>query len=160
ALVTAHFDRRAQSPARATPARRRRARILDRSRACPSQTNVDREALGDHAALRCFGGDRMRVHVQKNDHVTTVLIDRPERRNAIARPTAEDLANAFRAFAADDDAYVAVLTGVGGNFCAGADLKAIAAGEGNNIQAEGDGPLGPTRMLLPKPVIAAISGYA
>ena len=84
----------------------------------------------------------------------------PERRNAIDRATAAALADAFRGFEADGESKVAVLWGAGGTFCAGADLKAIAAGEGNTILPEGDGPLGPTRMLLSKPVIAAISGYA
>jgi enoyl-CoA hydratase len=81
-------------------------------------------------------------------------------KNAVDRPTAEALADAFRAFHADEDARVAVLFGEGGTFCAGADLKAIARGEGNRVDPEGDGPMGPTRMLLSKPVIAAIAGHA
>jgi len=92
--------------------------------------------------------------------VTTVILDRPDRRNAVDRQTAQALADAFRAFDADPDAAAAVLWGAGGTFCAGADLKAIAAGEGNLIQADGDGPMGPSRLLLGKPVVAAISGYA
>ncbi len=102
----------------------------------------------------------MSVRIEKNEHVWTVIIDRPEVRNAIDRDTAEGLADAFRAFDADETARAAVLWGSGGTFCAGADLRALAAGNPNRIDAEGDGPLGPTRMLLSKPVIAAISGYA
>src|ERR1700752_4028708 len=102
----------------------------------------------------------MSVRVEKSAGIYTVIIDRPERRNAIDRATAAALADAFRGFEADGESKVAVLWGAGGTFCAGADLKAIAAGEGNTILPEGDGPLGPTRMLLSKPVIAAISGYA
>jgi enoyl-CoA hydratase len=102
----------------------------------------------------------MPVHVERQGPVTTVVLDRPEVRNAIDRATARALADAFRAFQADPDAAVAVLWGAGGHFCAGADLKAIAAGTPNRVQADGDGPLGPTRMALDKPVIAAISGYA
>jgi enoyl-CoA hydratase len=100
------------------------------------------------------------VRVEKNGPVTTVLLHRPEVKNAVDRRTAEELAEAFRAFDADDGAAVAVFHGEGGTFCAGADLKAIAGGEPNRIAPDGDGPMGPTRMLLSKPVIAAISGYA
>jgi enoyl-CoA hydratase len=92
--------------------------------------------------------------------VTTVIIDRPERRNAVDGPTAVALAEAFRAFDADPNAAVAVLHGAGGTFCAGADLKAIGGPEGNRVDEEGDGPMGPTRMRLSKPVIAAIAGHA
>jgi enoyl-CoA hydratase len=102
----------------------------------------------------------MTVSIEKNGRVTTVIIERPESRNAIDRATAAALAAAFRSFDADADADVAVLWGRGGHFCAGADLKAIAAGESNRVAADGDGPLGPTRLLLSKPVIAAVSGYA
>ncbi|MCK6545035.1 crotonase/enoyl-CoA hydratase family protein [Myxococcota bacterium] len=102
----------------------------------------------------------MPVHVERRDHVFTVVIDRPEVRNAIDHATADALAAAFRTFAADDDARVAVLTGAGGTFSAGADLKAIAAGDPNRVGEDGDGPLGPTRLVLDKPVIAAIAGYA
>lgn len=102
----------------------------------------------------------MSVRVEKNGPVTTVIINRPEVRNAVDRPTAEALARVFREFDEDDDARVGVLYGEGGTFCAGADLKAIAAGKQNRTEAEGDGPMGPSRMLLGKPVIAAISGYA
>ena len=102
----------------------------------------------------------MAVRVEKRGPVTTVILSRPEVKNAVDRPTAEALAAAFRAFEADDEASVAVLWGEGGTFCAGADLKAIAGGDPNRIAPDGDGPMGPTRMLLQKPVIAAIAGHA
>ena len=104
----------------------------------------------------------MTVRVDRDGPVTTVILDRPERRNAVDRATAEALAGAFRAFDADDSASVAVLTGVGGTFCAGADLKEAARGPQhiNRMEADGDGPMGPTRLQLSKPVIAAISGHA
>lgn len=92
--------------------------------------------------------------------VRVVTIERPERRNAVDRPTAAALAEAFRAFDADPDLSVAVLTGADGTFCAGADLVAVAAGQGNRVTTEGDGPMGVTRLRLDKPVIAAIEGYA
>ncbi|MEW6527416.1 MAG: crotonase/enoyl-CoA hydratase family protein [Spirochaetota bacterium] len=96
--------------------------------------------------------------------ILIITINRPEVRNAIDRPTAEELTEAFRKFDADDNVKVAILTGADGNFCAGADLLAIAE-DGHrknklNPDMKDDGPLGPTRMLLSKPVIAAISGYA
>jgi enoyl-CoA hydratase len=100
------------------------------------------------------------VRVERDGPVTTVLLCRPERRNAVDGPTAAALANAFAAFDADPDASVAVLHGEGGVFCAGADLKAIGTDSGNLVQDTGDGPMGPTRMRLAKPVIAAIAGYA
>lgn len=90
--------------------------------------------------------------------VAVVTIDRPEVRNAVDQPTAEDLAAAFGRFDADDELAVAVLTGAQGHFCAGADLKAIAEGRGNRVRPEGDGPMGPTRMVLGKPVVAAVEG--
>ncbi len=89
-----------------------------------------------------------------------VTIDRPDARNAVDRPTAEALAEAFRHFEREDGLAVAVLTGAGGCFCAGADLKAVSTTAGNRLAADGDGPLGCTRMLLGKPVIAAVEGYA
>ena len=98
--------------------------------------------------------------IEKAGPVTTVILSRPEVRNAVDRETAEALAAAFREFDADDEARVAVFYGDHGNFCAGADLKAIAAGRGNRAAPDGDGPMGPTRLLLQKPVIAAIAGYA
>ncbi|HEV7650531.1 MAG TPA: crotonase/enoyl-CoA hydratase family protein [Actinophytocola sp.] len=100
------------------------------------------------------------VRVERVGPVTTVLIDRPEARNAVDGATAAALADAFRAFDADDSASVAVLAGVGPAFCAGADLKAVGTGRGNRTVADGDGPMGPTRMVLSKPVIAAVSGHA
>ncbi len=89
-----------------------------------------------------------------------VTIDRPDARNAVDRPTAEALAEAFRRFEREDGLAVAVLTGAGGCFCAGAHLKAVSTTAGNRLAADGDGPLGCTRMLLGKPVIAAVEGYA
>ena len=103
----------------------------------------------------------MSVHVEHRGAVTTISLDRPEARNAVDRGTAAALADAFRAFDADPDAHVAVLCGTGGHFCAGADLKSFVANPGEwQLSEEGDAPLGPTRMLLGKPVIAAVSGYA
>jgi enoyl-CoA hydratase len=100
------------------------------------------------------------VRVEQDGPVTTVMLHRPAARNAVDRETAVALAEAFRAFDADPAASVGVLYGDGGTFCAGADLKAIATGHGNRIEPEGDGPMGPTRLVLSKPVIAAIAGYA
>jgi enoyl-CoA hydratase len=102
----------------------------------------------------------MPVRVEKQGAVTTVILSRPEVRNAVDREHAQALADAFRAFEGDDGAHVAVLFGEGGNFCAGADLKAAAAGTPNRIESTGDAPMGPTRFLLRKPVIAAVAGYA
>jgi enoyl-CoA hydratase len=101
----------------------------------------------------------MTVRYERDGAIAVVTLDRPERKNAVDRVTADALAEAFRRFEGDD-AAVAVFTGAGGTFCAGADLKAIASGEGNRVEDGGDGPMGPTRMLLAKPVIAAIEGYA
>lgn len=100
------------------------------------------------------------VRIEVEGPVWTVILSRPERRNAVDRPTAEALAAAFRAFDDDATAAVAVLWGEGGTFCAGADLQAIAAGTPNRAEPEGDGPMGPSRMALRKPVIAAIAGHA
>jgi len=100
------------------------------------------------------------LDITRHGPVLVVSIDRPERRNAVDAPTAEALRRAFEAFDAEDDAAVAVLTGSGGTFCAGADLKALAAGERRPVQAHGPGPMGPTRLELSKPVIAAIEGHA
>jgi enoyl-CoA hydratase len=102
----------------------------------------------------------MAVRVAQDGPVTTVILDRPERRNAVDGPTAAALADAFRAFDADPGAHAAVLYGAGGNFCAGADLKAVGGPDGNRAEPDGDGPMGPTRLRLSKPVIAAISGFA
>jgi enoyl-CoA hydratase len=100
------------------------------------------------------------VRVERNGPVTTVILNRPEARNAVDGPTAKALAAAFRAFDDDPGASVAVLWGEGGHFSAGADLKAMGTSRANRVDAGGDGPMGPTRLRLAKPVIAAISGYA
>jgi enoyl-CoA hydratase len=102
----------------------------------------------------------MSVRVEVDGPVTTVVLDRPEARNAVDGPTAAALAEAFRAFEADGSQRAAVLHGAGGHFCAGADLKAIGTDRGNRVAPDGDGPMGPTRMRLTKPVVAAIDGYA
>ena len=110
------------------------------------------------------------VRVEQDGPVTIVTLARPEVRNAVDGPTALALADAFRAFDADEARAVAVLTGAGGTFCAGADLKAVAAGQlrrgavwttaESRISEDGDAPMGPSRMLLGKPVLAAVEGYA
>src|ERR671930_586366 len=105
----------------------------------------------------------MPVHYEPDGEIVTVTIDRPEVANAVDRPTADALTAAFRRFARDDSLSVAVLTGAGGTFCAGADLKAAQSGDPDRmsrVAPDGDGPLGPTRMLLPKPTIAAVEGHA
>jgi len=116
-----------------------------------------------------MNGEEMRsVRVERAGPVTTVILDRPHAKNAVDRPTAEALAGAFLDFEKDEAASVAVLWGAGGTFCAGADLKAIATGRGNRAvpPAEplnplaADAPMGPTRLRLSKPVIAAVSGHA
>ncbi|MDX1696481.1 MAG: crotonase/enoyl-CoA hydratase family protein [Ketobacteraceae bacterium] len=101
----------------------------------------------------------MSIAVEKTGQITVITLLRPEARNAVDRDTAEALATAFRNFDQDEDSPVAILTGEE-TFCAGADLKAVAAGKGNRLEPEGDGPMGPTRMHLSKPVIAAVEGYA
>jgi enoyl-CoA hydratase len=104
----------------------------------------------------------MTVRFDIDGPVAVVTIDRPDVRNAVDGPTATALADAFRRFDTDDSLAAAVLTGAGGTFCAGADLKALAAGSGNRVALEmdADGPMGPTRMLLSKPVVAAVEGHA
>ncbi len=109
----------------------------------------------------------MTVRVEDDDGVRVVTIDRPDRRNAVDRPTAEALDTAFRDFDADDSLDVAVLTGAGGTFCSGADLHGVSEGRGNRVGLDpadtivgSHGPMGPTRLLLSKPVIAAVEGYA
>lgn len=102
----------------------------------------------------------MLVLAEKKGPVTTITINRPEVRNAVDGPTAKELVAAFRQFEADEEARVAVLTGTGGYFCAGADLKGFTEGRANRLEEDGDGPMGPTRMWLDKPVIAAVAGYA
>src|SRR5262249_20146729 len=106
------------------------------------------------------GEESMTVRVEGAGPVTTGIVRRPELRDAVDRATAEAMAAAFRAFEADPEAKVGVLWGEGGHFSAGADLRAIAAGAPNRTDPQGDGPMGPTRMLLGKPVVAALSGYA
>jgi enoyl-CoA hydratase len=102
----------------------------------------------------------MTVSRQQIDNIYVVQIERPEHRNAVDAATAQQLAAAFREFDADPRSDVAILTGAGGHFCAGADLKAYARGDRRKVTEEGDGPMGPTRMRLSKPVIAAVEGYA
>lgn len=104
----------------------------------------------------------MSVRVDHDGPVCIITIDRPDVRNAVDGPTAQLLAEAFRAFDAHPTAAVAVLTGADGTFCAGADLKGIGEGRGNRVERHvaADGPMGPTRMLLSKPVIAAVEGFA
>jgi enoyl-CoA hydratase len=105
----------------------------------------------------------MPIHYEPEGEIVTVTIDRPEVANAVDRPTADALADAFRRFDADADLSVAVLTGAGGKFCAGADLKAMRAGDAervSRVEPDGDGPMGVSRMLLGKPVIAAVEGHA
>ena len=106
--------------------------------------------------------DSPTVITETRGPVRIVTINRPAVRNCVDRPTAVALADAFRAFDADEAVSVAILTGAGGHFCAGADLKAVASGDpqrANRIAGDGDGPMGPSRMTLSKPVIAAIDGY-
>jgi enoyl-CoA hydratase len=100
----------------------------------------------------------MGVRIERDDTVWTVLIDRPQARNAVDGPTAAALADAFRAFDADDTARVAVFAGAGGSFCAGADLKQMSNHLDPDVST--DGPMGPSRLSLDKPVIAAIAGHA
>ncbi|GMM92275.1 crotonase/enoyl-CoA hydratase family protein [Qipengyuania sp. MTN3-11] len=102
----------------------------------------------------------MSILVERDGPVTIVTINRPERRNAVDRDTAQALAEAFRAIERDPAVLVAVLAGAGGTFCSGANLVAFAEGRGNRVDPEGDGPMGPTRMALSKPVIAAVDGHA
>ena len=100
------------------------------------------------------------MRVDRSGPVTTIILNRPDVRNAVDGPTAAALAEAFVDFDADADASVAVLFGDGGTFCSGADLKAFGTPRGNRTQADGLGPMGPSRMRLSKPVIAAVAGHA
>ncbi len=102
----------------------------------------------------------MSIRIERNDAITTVILDRPEVRNAVDRATAHELTAAFEEFERDESQQVAVLWGDHGTFCAGADLKAVAGGDFNDVDPAGDGPLGPTRRTLSKPVIAAVAGHA
>ncbi len=100
------------------------------------------------------------VRVERNGPVTTVIMNRPRARNAVNGPAAAELFAAFDEFDHDDTAAVAVLCGDNGTFCAGADLKSIGTTDSNQTHRSGPGPMGPTRMVLSKPVIAAVSGHA
>ena len=102
----------------------------------------------------------MPVTTERSGDIVTIVLDRPEARNAVDGPTARALADAFREFEADDTLRAAVLWGRGGTFCAGADLKRRGTEQGNRIDASGDGPMGPSRMVLTKPTIAAVEGHA
>lgn len=104
----------------------------------------------------------MTVRIEKNYPIFTIIIDNPEVKNAVDRTTATELAKAFKEFEGDNEALAAVLWGANGNFCAGANLKAIAGGRANRIDSRftRNGPMGPSRMLLSKPVIAAVAGFA
>jgi enoyl-CoA hydratase len=102
----------------------------------------------------------MTVQTATDGPVLVVTINRPEARNAVDGPTAAALADAFRSFETDEELAVAVLTGAGGTFCAGADLKSFGTEWANRVQDDGDGPMGPSRMMLSKPVLAAVEGYA
>jgi enoyl-CoA hydratase len=105
----------------------------------------------------------MSIRIETRDTVFTVVINRPEAKNAVDGPTASALADAFRTFDEDDAFRVAVLCGAGNTFCAGADLKAVAGQDSrrmNRLAPDGDGPMGPSRMIMQKPVIAAIAGHA
>jgi enoyl-CoA hydratase len=105
----------------------------------------------------------MKVRTEARNHLWIVTITRPEVRNCVDRETSEALADAFRSFDENDDLRVAILQGEDGSFCAGADLKAVSAGPSggtNRVREDGDGPMGPTRMLLTKPVIASVEGFA
>ncbi len=116
--------------------------------------------MATHTSPRDQTGSADLVLFTAEPPIVVITINRPEVRNAVDRPTPDALAAAFRRFEADDDLLVAVLTGAGGTFCAGADLKAVAEGRGNRVLEDGDGPMGPSRMQLDKPVIAAVEGYA
>jgi enoyl-CoA hydratase len=102
----------------------------------------------------------LNVRYEVDGPIAVVTINRPGARNAVNSATAEELVACFKRFDADDSLSVAILTGAGGNFCAGFDLKEVAQGRANRLTAKGEGPMGPTRMQLDKPVIAAIEGYA
>src|SRR6185503_12384791 len=124
---------------------------------------VNDRGIGDRVVTCPSRRALMSIHFRSEGPVAIVTIDRPDVANAIDRPTAEALADAFRRFDADDSLHVAVLTGAHGTFCAGADLKAMrepGMARASRLDREGDGPVGPTRMLLAKPVIAAVEGHA
>ena len=102
----------------------------------------------------------MNVLVKQHGRVSIITINRPKAKNAVDRETSRNLTEAFKKFDEDPESDVAILTGSEGIFCAGADLKALSSGKGNKIRKDGDGPMGPTRLLLSKPTIAAVEGYA
>ena len=102
----------------------------------------------------------MVIRIEKNYPIITIIINNPDVKNAVDGPTAKELADSFRDFEQDEKAQVAVLWGANGSFCSGANLKAVADGRGNRIDKDGDAPMGPSRMVLSKPIIAAVSGYA
>jgi enoyl-CoA hydratase len=102
----------------------------------------------------------MAVRVERTGAIATIVLERPEARNAVDGPTASALVEAFREFERDDALRVAVLWGAGGTFCAGADLKAFGTGRQNRVEPTGEGPMGPSRMVFSKPTIAAVEGYA
>jgi enoyl-CoA hydratase/carnithine racemase len=118
------------------------------------------DSTGPDPGVGAGGGAAGPVRVERDGPVVIVTIDRPEVRNAVDSVTAGALRAAFAAFDADESAHVAVLTGTGRTFCAGADLKALVAGDRRPVPDAGPGPMGPTRMTLTKPVIAAVEGYA
>lgn len=102
----------------------------------------------------------MAVRLERGDAIATIVLERPEARNAVDGPTARALVEAFRQFEKDDALRVAVLWGAGGTFCAGADLKSLGTERGLRVESDGDGPMGPSRMMFSKPTIAAVEGYA
>jgi len=102
----------------------------------------------------------MTIRYKLDNRIAVITLDRPARRNAVDGAAARALADAFRRFEADEGADIAILTGAGETFCAGADLRAIAGGTPNRTEPDGDAPMGPSRMMLSKPVIAAVEGHA
>ncbi len=123
-------------------------------------TGACENAEVQHKGRESTHTDADTIQVTSDGPVTVIAISRPERRNAVDSQTATDLREAFEAFDVDDAASVAILTGSGGTFCAGADLKAMAEGDRRPVRDNGPGPMGPTRLDLSKPVIAAIEGHA
>lgn len=126
----------------------------------PGSGRTDAASAGPGPARPAPAGPEGPVRTERAGAVTTVVLSRPGVRNAVDGPTAARLAAAFHAFDADDTASVGVLWGEGGTFCAGADLSAMGTERGNRVTEDGDGPMGPTRMRLGKPVVAAIAGHA
>lgn len=122
--------------------------------------NLATYQVSGHLQINLQGNRMSDIEIEILDGITLITINRPQARNAVDGPTAKLLASAFREFDKDLEQKVAILTGTDGTFCSGADLKAVATEQGNRVGTDGDGPLGPTRMLLSKPVIAAVEGYA